>query len=76
MGQMHTQIAAEDPKGPKLIVVTENNQQRLEELEIRFGPAATARGARLVVLNPRELGNEEMTRRLKDVLAGSLMTWW
>ncbi|HHT89936.1 MAG: alcohol dehydrogenase catalytic domain-containing protein [Bacillota bacterium] len=72
MGQMHTQIAAEDPKGPKLIVVTENNQQRLEELEIRFGPAATARGARLVGLNPRELGNEEMTRRLKDVLAGEL----
>lgn len=72
MGQMHTQMAAEDPNGPSVVVATELNQERMEELNIRFGPAAQERGAMLMALNPRQLTPEEYEERLKEATGGEL----
>ena len=74
MGQMHTQMAAEDPNGPSVVVATELNQERMEELNIRFGPAAQERGAMLMALNPRQLTPEEYEEKLKRPPAASSLT--
>ena len=70
MGQMHTQMAAEDPDGPALIVATENSLQRMEELEVRFGPRAKKRGATLLAYNPPQHGPEGLDEEMKDATGG------
>ena len=72
MGQMHTQMAAEDPEGPSVVVATELNQERMEELNLRFGPAAKERGAALTALNPRQLAPEEYEAKLREATGGEL----
>lgn len=56
MGQMHVQLAVEAPDGPRLIVASDIDNQRLALLPERFGAAAAKRGCRLVTLNPKDLG--------------------
>lgn len=56
MGQMHVQLAVEAPDGPRLIVATDIDDERLGLLPERFGGAAAKRGCKLVTLNPKSLG--------------------
>ncbi|NPV48637.1 MAG: zinc-binding dehydrogenase [Armatimonadetes bacterium] len=56
MGQMHVQLAVEASDGPRLIVATDIDNERLALLPERFGAAAAKRGCRLVTLNPKDLG--------------------
>jgi threonine dehydrogenase-like Zn-dependent dehydrogenase len=56
MGQMHVQRAIEKENGPKLVVVTDINDQRLAEIESRFAPLTEANGCTLLTYNP--IGNE------------------
>ncbi|MBW6465100.1 MAG: zinc-binding dehydrogenase [Brevefilum sp.] len=54
MGQMHVQRALEMPDGPKLIVATEVNQERLDALNNQFKPLAEQNHRILHVVNPNE----------------------
>lgn len=56
MGQMHVQMAVEASDGPRLIVASDIDNERLGLLPERFGAAAKKRGCELVLLNPKELG--------------------
>ena len=53
MGQMHVQRAIELPNGPKQIVATEINDNRLETIAERFAPLAEANGRTLLTFNPQ-----------------------
>ena len=52
MGQMHVQRAIEMPDGPRLLIATEVNANRLEALRERFIPLAKQHGRELHVINP------------------------
>lgn len=54
MGQMHVQRAIELPAGPRLIIATELNQERLDTLEERFGPMADQNDCQLLTFNPTD----------------------
>ncbi len=54
MGQMHVQRAIELPNGPKLIIATEINDERLAAIARQFGPLAQENGRELLVFNPQE----------------------
>jgi len=55
MGQMHVQRALEMPDGPKVIIATEVNQERLDALNHRFLPLAKHQNRELHVVNPLEI---------------------
>lgn len=65
MGQMHVQLAVEASDGPRTIVCTDIDSERLSRIPIRFGEAAEKRGAKLVLLNPKELGDQFEAELLK-----------
>ena len=67
MGQMHVQRAAEMVEGPALILATDVDTERLQRVKARFAPAAEARGARLVCLNPAEMAPEAFEQALSDL---------
>ena len=70
MGQMHVQRACEMPNGPQLIVATDIDPARLEELRERFIPAAAAHGRTLVVLNPKDFPSNEAFEAKISELSG------
>jgi len=70
MGQMHVQRACEMPNGPSLIVATDIDPERLQELRDRFIPAAQAHGRTLIVLNPKDFTPEEFDRKLCELSSG------
>ncbi len=53
MGQMHVQRAIELPNGPKQIIATEINDNRLETIAERFAPLAKKNGRTLLTFNPQ-----------------------
>lgn len=57
MGQMHVQRALELPDGPKLIIATEINDNRLDALQERFAVLAQQNGRQLLTFNP--LNNDQ-----------------
>lgn len=70
MGQMHVQRACEMPDGPSLIVATDIDPARLQELRERFIPAAQANGRTLVVLNPKDFTPEEFQAKMCELSSG------
>lgn len=52
MGQMHAQRAIELPNGPRLVIVSDINDRRLEELEARLTPLAEANDCSIRFFNP------------------------
>ncbi|MBP6469081.1 MAG: alcohol dehydrogenase catalytic domain-containing protein [Chloroflexi bacterium] len=52
MGQMHVQRAIELPNGPRLVIATEVNDNRLEAIKERFAPLAKKNNVELLVFNP------------------------
>ena len=63
MGQMHVQRAIELPGGPRKIVATELNDERLAALRDRFLPLAEKNNRELVLFNP-----ETASRSLNDLV--------
>jgi threonine dehydrogenase-like Zn-dependent dehydrogenase len=57
MGQMHVQRALELTGGPRTIVATDVNDERLATLEQMFAPLAEQRSKRLVIVNTAQPGN-------------------
>ncbi len=60
MGQMHVQRAIELPQGPRLIIATEVNDERLDAVAERFGALAREQGRELLLFNP---ANSEQSLR-------------
>lgn len=52
MGQMHVQRAIEMKDGPRRVIVTDINDQRLEEISSRFAALTEANNCELITLNP------------------------
>lgn len=52
MGQMHVQRALELPEGPRTVIATDVNDERLAALEQLFQALAHERGRRLLTINP------------------------
>ena len=52
MGQMHVQRAIELPDGPKLVIATEVNENRLQAVKASFAPLAAKHGVEFLVYNP------------------------
>ncbi len=55
MGQMHTQVAVSGKPGPALVLATDIDDERLSEIEDRFGEMASERRTQLLTLNPKTL---------------------
>jgi threonine dehydrogenase-like Zn-dependent dehydrogenase len=56
MGQMHIQRAIELPGGPRALIATDVNDERLAVLGRQFAPLAEEHGKRLVLANPQQSG--------------------
>lgn len=52
MGQMHVQRAIEHPYGPRVVIATEVNDDRLQTIKDSFTPLADKHGRKLYVFNP------------------------
>lgn len=52
MGQMHVQRAIEMENGPRKVIVTDINDERLAEISSRFAPLTAANQCELITLNP------------------------
>ncbi len=59
MGQMHTQLALEMDDGPKKVVVTDMDDNRLEKLKDHLQGKADAKGIEFITLNPKSFENED-----------------
>ncbi len=64
MGQMHTQLAVENPEGPRHILVTDLDDARLAHVKKQLLPIAEKRGIRLEFVNPSALGAAEWNETL------------
>ncbi|MFA4944145.1 MAG: alcohol dehydrogenase catalytic domain-containing protein [Lentisphaeria bacterium] len=58
MGQMHTQLAVENPDGPARVLVTDLDPVRIRKMLELLGPAAAKRGIEFKALNPKEFPGE------------------
>jgi threonine dehydrogenase-like Zn-dependent dehydrogenase len=52
MGQMHVQRALELPNGPRLVIATEVNDERLQTLQEMFAPLAEKQNRTVLIFNP------------------------
>jgi len=55
MGQMHVQRALEMSDGPRVLIATEINEERLDTLRQKFSPLAEKNHCELYVVNPNNL---------------------
>ena len=68
MGQMHVQLALETENGPKKVVVTDMDDNRLNKLQIRLQPKADANGVEFITMNPKNFKDEEeFTNKLYEI---------
>ena len=66
MGQMHTQLAVENPNGPKRILVSDMDSARIANVERQLGEAIQSRGVEFKAVNPSALSPEEFDRVLRE----------
>jgi len=59
MGQMHVQLSLEMDDGPKKVVVTDMDDNRLEKLKVHLQGKADAKGIEFITLNPKNFENED-----------------
>ena len=59
MGQMHVQLSLEMDNGPKKVVVTDMDSNRLEKLQARLQAKADAKGIEFITLNPKDFDSED-----------------
>ena len=63
MGQMHIQRAIEVPNGPKTLIATDVNDERLAVVAQQFAPLVEQHGKRLITVNP-----QSSSESLRDVV--------
>ncbi|MDD3840502.1 MAG: alcohol dehydrogenase catalytic domain-containing protein [Clostridia bacterium] len=74
MGQMYTQRAADTENGPKMVVVSDIDDNRLGELKERFAHLADRRGAAFKTINPNKVKPEEFDKFLSEASEGEKFT--
>ena len=57
MGQMHTQLAVENPDGPSRILVSDMDNARIENVRRQLSAKIAERGIEFVTLNPAEFAS-------------------
>jgi len=70
MGQMHTHRAARMKNGPKKILCTDVDTQRLEYLRAGVQEAMDENGIEVVFLNPVEAGEDALTQAISSLTGG------
>ncbi len=66
MGQMHTQLAVENPDGPSRILVTDMDSARIANVERLLADAIKKRNIEFKAVNPSGLSAEEFDHLLKE----------
>ena len=66
MGQMHTQLAVENPDGPSRILVTDMDSDRIANVEKLLAESIAERGIEFRAVNPSKLTPEEFDALLRD----------
>ena len=66
MGQMHTQMAVEDPNGPKRIIVSDMDDARINNVKRLLADKIKERGIEFKTLNPGKLTPDEFEKALND----------
>ncbi|MBR7145317.1 MAG: alcohol dehydrogenase catalytic domain-containing protein [Lentisphaeria bacterium] len=66
MGQMHTQMAVENPNGPKRILVSDMDQSRIDNVKRLLADKIAERGIEFVAVNPTTMSAEEFEKVLND----------
>lgn len=68
MGQMHIQRAIEMPNGPRVLIASDVNDERLNVLRQQFGSLAEERGKHLLTIKPQQPGQDlhEIVRDITD----------
>ncbi len=66
MGQMHTQLAVENPDGPSRILVTDMDSARIANVERLLADAIAARKIEFKAVNPSKMSKEEFDALLRD----------
>lgn len=59
MGQMHVQLALENPQPPRKVIVTDLDSQRLTKLRERLGSLAEKAGVEFITHNPSEFDSPD-----------------
>ena len=59
MGQMHTQLAVEDPDGPARILVTDLDSDRIAKMMSLLQPRINERGIEVQTMNPRDFASDD-----------------
>ncbi|MFQ3548475.1 MAG: zinc-binding dehydrogenase [Armatimonadota bacterium] len=70
MGQMHVQRAALAKNGPKKILCTDVDNNRLEYLRSSVEEDAKKNGIEMVFINPMEAGNEAVEKAINELTGG------
>ncbi|MDR0933431.1 MAG: alcohol dehydrogenase catalytic domain-containing protein [Victivallales bacterium] len=66
MGQMHTQLAVENPDGPSRILVTDMDSARIANVESLLCETIARRGIEFKAVNPSTLSKDEFEALLND----------
>lgn len=66
MGQMHTQLAVENPDGPARILVSDMDSARIANVERLLADAIAARKVEFKAVNPSMMSKEEFDAVLRD----------
>lgn len=66
MGQMHTQMAVENPNGPSRILVSDLDSNRIENVKRQLKDTIAARNIEFVAVNPSEMTPEEFEKVVTD----------
>src|SRR5690606_31447061 len=64
--QMHTQMAVEDPNGPKRIIVSDMDDARINNVKRLLADKIKERGIEFKTLNPGKLTPDEFEKALND----------
>jgi threonine dehydrogenase-like Zn-dependent dehydrogenase len=71
MGQMHVQLALENPQTPKIVIATDIASDRVDTLEEKFSRLAKERGISFYTLNPGDFKDkDEYRNRILELNGG------
>jgi threonine dehydrogenase-like Zn-dependent dehydrogenase len=66
MGQMHVQRAIQMPGGPRTVIATDLEEDRLAHLQSRFGPLAKEKGVQFLTFSPAHYATpQELDQELR-----------
>jgi L-sorbose 1-phosphate reductase len=70
MGQMHLQRALEHPQGPRMVIASDINIERLRALRARFLPLAEARARSLLIVDATDKAGPQLDQLVREHSGG------